>query len=251
MNKVNKKNVDRYNRIWQHSSVQKPNIWSSWETVKGFTGTRCLEIGCGNNPRIPLENSFFLDISKSAVANLKSAGLRAYLGAVENIPFQDNFFNLVVAWYVLEHVEDDKKAFSEISRALENGGYFLFAVPLWKEKFNEIDVAAGHKRRYEPKELIEILKENKFKILKYKSESGLLGILFRNPLFFPLMVKIYKRPEHINYFGLPKFIVNFLMRFSAFIERTTMSEWKEGQPKNLKEVGNIILFCQKQETTLG
>jgi len=47
-------------------------------------------------------------------------------GFVEEIPYEDAYFNVVIAESVMEHVIDIRKAFKEISRVLKPGGIFYF-----------------------------------------------------------------------------------------------------------------------------
>lgn len=47
----------------------------------------------------------------------------------ENIPYQDQSFDLVIANHVLEHVGDDKRALSEIRRVLAPDGFAILQTP--------------------------------------------------------------------------------------------------------------------------
>ncbi len=48
---------------------------------------------------------------------------------VHEIPFEDNTFNVVFCNHVMEHVEDDIKAMSEIHRVLKPGGWAIIQSP--------------------------------------------------------------------------------------------------------------------------
>jgi len=49
---------------------------------------------------------------------------------VMKIPFDDNSFDVVMCNHVLEHVENDKLAMSELYRVMKKGGWGIFQVPL-------------------------------------------------------------------------------------------------------------------------
>jgi SAM-dependent methyltransferase len=46
-----------------------------------------------------------------------------------NLPFQNDAFDVVLCNHVLEHIEDDKKAMSELYRVLKPGGFGIFQIP--------------------------------------------------------------------------------------------------------------------------
>jgi len=241
---MKKKKSLNYDQVWENFSIQNPQSKYTWSLVKEFEGKPCLEIGCGNNPIIPLQNSHFLDASKAAVNQLKKACLKAYLGKVEKLPFKPNFFDLVVAWHVMEHVKNDQKGIAEISRVLKKGGFFLLSVPIWMSKFSVFDKIVGHERRYEPDELIKILKMNHFKINKYKADKKLFAKLFIK-LFASLVTKMHQNHQLIHLSNLPKPVTNSSMKISRFLENRATSSWKKGIPKNLISADNLVLFLQK------
>lgn len=46
-----------------------------------------------------------------------------------DLPFNDNIFDVVFCNHVLEHINDDKKAMSELYRVLKPGGMGIFQIP--------------------------------------------------------------------------------------------------------------------------
>jgi len=48
---------------------------------------------------------------------------------IQNLPFADSEFDMVICNHVLEHVPDDKKAIREIFRVLKKGGSAILQVP--------------------------------------------------------------------------------------------------------------------------
>jgi SAM-dependent methyltransferase len=50
---------------------------------------------------------------------------------IHKIPFSENEFDVVLCNHVLEHVDDDIKAMSEIARVLKPGGFAILQVPFF------------------------------------------------------------------------------------------------------------------------
>lgn len=46
------------------------------------------------------------------------------------LPFQDEQFDVVICNHVLEHIEDDRKAMSELYRVMRKGGWGILQVPM-------------------------------------------------------------------------------------------------------------------------
>lgn len=243
---------ERYNQIWECGDVIKPEKWSVWEIVKNFQEARNLEIGPGNFPKIPIKNGFFLDVSDTAIRNLEESGGYAVVGNAIDLPFKNNFFDLIVAIEVMEHIGNDKKALSEIARVLKPSSFFLFSVPLKPELYDEADHMVGHARRYEIKELIELLTENGFCIIKYRYPSSFLKLIDKGTRFLGIREAIYKNifkdRRRINLFQSLqfKFIGNFYAKSLAFLDKKGAPKW-QADIENLSEYDDkaIVLFCQK------
>ena len=67
-------------------------------------------------------------------------------------------FPLVMAFEVLEHIEDDAAAMQEWASWLVPGGALLISVPAHPRQWNAADVWAGHYRRYRKADLIGLVK---------------------------------------------------------------------------------------------
>jgi ubiquinone/menaquinone biosynthesis C-methylase UbiE len=52
--------------------------------------------------------------------------------SVLNIPFEDNYFDLIICNHVLEHIPNDIDAMKEIYRVLKKGGEAILQVPISK-----------------------------------------------------------------------------------------------------------------------
>jgi len=66
-------------------------------------------------------------------------------------------FDVVCAFEVLEHIEDDRGALTEWRRHIRPGGWLLVSVPAGRRRFGPTDVKAGHYRRYDRDDLFALL----------------------------------------------------------------------------------------------
>ena len=76
------------------------------------------------------------------------------------LPFRQGSFDVVVASDVLEHIEDDVEAVSEIARVLRLGGAAIISVPAHQWLFSEHDVALHHFRRYSKAAIRNVLERS-------------------------------------------------------------------------------------------
>jgi SAM-dependent methyltransferase len=79
------------------------------------------------------EQCFYKRFRKMKNLNYITADLESPLADVklnvQELPFGDHVFDVVICNHVLEHVPDDRKAMAEIYRVLKKGGYALMQVP--------------------------------------------------------------------------------------------------------------------------
>jgi SAM-dependent methyltransferase len=122
----------QYRRLkpkWLDSLNLYRNLIDSYVTSK----TRILDVGCGHGDFLkPVHtetlHSYGLDPDKDALA--KNTFIKnKTVGTVEKLPFESNFFDLVVSAWVLEHLADPKQAFEEIFRVLKPDGKVIFLTP--------------------------------------------------------------------------------------------------------------------------
>jgi len=101
-----------------------------------------------------------VDISAPALAKLRERRAHVVLGEVTSLPFADDAFDLVCALDIIEHVDDDDGALSELSRVAQPGGTLLISTPLHPTRWTSFDDFVGHKRRYEPQQLLAKLAQH-------------------------------------------------------------------------------------------
>jgi SAM-dependent methyltransferase len=119
-----------------------------------------LEIGPGLRPRLPVAGTHFVDISAKAIAQLNARGGFATESELPALDFDARQFDLVCACDVIEHVQDDRQLFFEVSRVLKVGGVLICSVPIHAACWTAFDDWVGHVRRYHPPALFAALAEN-------------------------------------------------------------------------------------------
>ena len=151
-----------YDSLWTGARLVEPDRFNTWPLVGSLlsTSTRRLEVGPGLRPRLPIAGTTFLDISAPALAKLRGRGALAVLGKASALPFADGAFDLVCALDIVEHVDDEDGAWSELSRVASAGGVVLMSMPLHPARWTAFDDFVGHKRRYEPLRLLSKLAEH-------------------------------------------------------------------------------------------
>jgi SAM-dependent methyltransferase len=144
-----------YDALWADARLIGPERFNTWPLVCSLVTTtqQRLEVAPGLRPRLPIDGTHFVDQSAPALAKLRGRGASAVRGLVTSIPFADGHFDLVCALDIVEHVDDDDAAFSELARVAAPGAALLLSVPLHASRWTAFDDFVGHRRRYEPKQL--------------------------------------------------------------------------------------------------
>lgn len=73
-------------------------------------------------------------------------------------------FGMLMAFEVLEHIEHDLEALRQWRSWLHPGGTLLLSVPCHMRKWNPSDVWAGHFRRYEHSQLVDLVNTAGFEV---------------------------------------------------------------------------------------
>lgn len=172
-------NREFYDALWTDTYVERPERFNTWPLVKRLLlqSSIRLEVGPGLRPRLPVEDTHFIDLSAAAVTHLNALGGHAASGSITALPFADAHFDLVAAFDVIEHVVDDRRVFAELARVLKPGGVLLCAVPLHAAHWTTFDTCVGHARRYEPAALCALLSESGFMI----EQSAVFGMQPNSP----------------------------------------------------------------------
>lgn len=148
-----------------------PNGWLRWEVVHRMLpprdgSLRVLEVGCGQGgfgARLALSYDYVgvePDVVSCEVARqrLADAGGRGEVRHGDlSVVGADESFDLVCAFEVIEHIEDDATTMRAWADRLRPGGSLLLSTPAWQKRFGAADEMVGHFRRYDPPVLRSLL----------------------------------------------------------------------------------------------
>jgi SAM-dependent methyltransferase len=158
-----------------------------------------------------------MDISDDAINFSKEI----FSGRVEKgflpdqVPYEDNFFDLITALDVIEHIDQDVESLQAIHSRLITDGKAVITVPAYMFLWSKFDEMNEHKRRYTLTELKTKLLQAGFTIEK---------ISYYNTLLFPvvfvvrLLNNLLKR-DGASDIDMPSTSVNFVLEKVFGIEK--------------------------------
>lgn len=172
---------------WSHPTAFR--LKKALEALRGLpSGAKILEVGCGGGQfiravehHLPDSHCFGFDISKSAIewAGQHDKSVDYVAGTSLGLPWEDNYFDAVLIFDVLEHVDSVDKTLKEIRRVLKTDGIFYAFVPCegdrlslwhhlryWKNLDNLTFKYAGHINRYSKDKWLEIFNQFSFSVSK-------------------------------------------------------------------------------------
>ncbi len=123
---------------------------------------RALDIGAagGGNTRVLLSHGWqpvALEFAPTAAQIARERSIDVIRADARELPVRTGSMDLVTAFDILEHIEEDYLAASEITRVLRPGGPPRLAVPPALALWSAHDTAVGHVRRYTRGTLAEVV----------------------------------------------------------------------------------------------
>lgn len=137
-----------YERLMARESYYLSDKWEYGAACGAIPARqRVLEIGCGTGEflarlRTLGHDGVGLEINDKAVRQGVAAGLDIRLGRIEEFAeSNEDVFDVVCAFQVLEHVVDPRSFIEASLRCLRTGGLAIFAVPNGEGPLSALDVA--------------------------------------------------------------------------------------------------------------
>lgn len=177
---------------------QQINKYSRWmyNNFKRYIGKRVLDIGSGTGNII----NFFINNCERVVATEIFPGELEYIkerfiannleckifdiskGDIEEL--KNYLFDTITCINVLEHIEDDFKAVSNMKDIIITGGRIIILVPAISKAYGTMDKACGHFRRYDKGDLEKIADTLRLKVIynKYMNPLGLIPWIIKGKI---------------------------------------------------------------------
>ena len=150
-----------------------------WALARYFPSARTfLEVGCGTGYVLDRLHRAFprLALSGSELFEEGLAYARERLGDAASLRQADandlglrDAFDVIGAFDVIEHIEDDRRVLANLHAALRTGGGLVLTVPQHAWLWSGTDVAAHHVRRYARADLLAKLDAAGFEVLRATS----------------------------------------------------------------------------------
>lgn len=174
---------------------KNPRVLEMIKIVDGLNlkNRNILDIGCYDGIFLSMisnrQNNFYgLEASEYGYKESMKRGIavqKFYVNDEDALPYENDFFDLVAAGEVIEHIFNTDHFLSEVGRILKPGGRFLISTPnvaslgrrwlllIGKNPLLETSIQAGnagHIRYFTFKSLSKLLEKNGFRMLKKKSD---------------------------------------------------------------------------------
>lgn len=160
------------------------------------------------------------------LTHLANQKLNVINASVIGIPIADDSFDLVCAFDVIEHVEQDQKAVDELIRVCKPGGSICITVPAFQSLWGIHDEVNGHKRRYVKNQFTKLVDHHAIRMLYISYFNTILFI----PIFLFRKIQNISKESHLQdsdfkYFksniminGLLKFLFGMELFFLRWIK---------------------------------
>jgi ubiquinone/menaquinone biosynthesis C-methylase UbiE len=129
---LTEENLETRRSVWHPTAEGRDPTTEALDAVVAENPLRVLEVGPGTGgfaarvaAALPGVRLTAIDQSARFVELTRARGIDAREGDVQDLPFGDEAFDVVIALWMLYHVSDVDRAIAEVRRVLRPGGLFV------------------------------------------------------------------------------------------------------------------------------
>lgn len=179
-------------------------------------GGKLLDVGCGVGTFLKLAQASRWEVAGTEVSDYAAQKCKEQLrisifnGSLKKASFQENTFDAITMWHVLEHLSKPLETLQEAHRILKKDSLLIIAVPNFKSILAKVkllrqkgtqrifrsDSNEPHLYHFTSKTLKEILEKASFKVLKIDLDEPSVSILqtvydkLAKVLFYTLKINV-------------------------------------------------------------
>lgn len=199
---INKKSLHKFNALVIARYEIIINMVKTLLDRSNNKKIKILDAGCGDGvffyllkKRIKIQNYELYGIDSSEIA-LKVATEKIpngnfKLADIYSLPFEKDYFDIIVSMDVIEHISKPEEFLFEIERVGKNKATVIISTPI---RFTEYPLDKFHYYEYFPSEFTCLLKRYFLNVRVVQSHLLRLYLLYNNPIsIFSRKIHLYKR----------------------------------------------------------
>jgi 2-polyprenyl-3-methyl-5-hydroxy-6-metoxy-1,4-benzoquinol methylase len=169
---------ENYSRYPRHDTISELTIKRYEELLERLEPfrklNRILDVGCGvgfflQTAKRMKWNVYGTEYTDHAVEKCKEKGIMVHKGTVHDAPFDEQSFDIITSFEVLEHLNSPRKEISKFKSILRDGGAIYLTTPnfnslnryILKENYNVIDYPE-HLSYYTPRTIHHLFSNSGF-----------------------------------------------------------------------------------------
>lgn len=184
------------------SGIQKKRMQCFIDFMKDKKSCRILDIGCqGGDLCHDLSQNgheaYGVDVVEKLIAQARSRYSQCYFECADcekGLPFANNFFDIIWAGDIIEHIHFTDIFVNEMNRILKIGGFFVVSTPMHNRLKNLIISLCYFEKHYNPE----------FPHLRFYTLNSLKNVLEKRGF----------KIEMVNYIGRIRYIANSMFVIS-------------------------------------
>ncbi|MBA7650813.1 Ubiquinone biosynthesis O-methyltransferase [subsurface metagenome] len=141
------------NRCQELSAFSTDRVKKLLKIISSLSAEKFLDIGCGDGTltlllgqAVKAKEMYGVDMSLPATKQAINKGVKARQLNIEsdNLPFEGDYFDLILCGEVVEHLFEPVNLLREIYRVLKRGGVLIITTPNLGSWYNRLSLLSGH-----------------------------------------------------------------------------------------------------------